>query len=116
MPDQPDTDRLKALEARLAAKREGEPDAPSEQAQYHSQAEMAWRMVSMLVAALIVGFVFGFGLDIVLGTRPWLMAVFTVLGLAAGMLSVIRIAQAMQGTQDAASAAETEKEGAKDGD
>ena len=51
----------------------------------------AFRIGTELVAALAVGVGIGWVLDEWLGTRPWLMIVFFVLGAAAGMLNVYRI-------------------------
>lgn len=44
-----------------------------------------------IVAALIVGVGFGLLLDSWLGTKPWFMLVFFVLGAAAGMFNVYRV-------------------------
>jgi F0F1-type ATP synthase assembly protein I len=41
----------------------------------------------------LIGFGIGFGLDRLLHTRPWLMLVFTVLGLAAGFVNLVRAAR-----------------------
>ena len=44
-----------------------------------------------IVAALIVSVGIGLFLDTWLGTKPWLMIVFFVLGAAAGMFNVTRV-------------------------
>jgi ATP synthase protein I len=54
------------------------------------------RMAAELVAAVIVGSVIGWGLDWVLGSRPWLFLLFFVLGFAAGVLNVVRAYERMQ--------------------
>jgi ATP synthase protein I len=54
------------------------------------------RMAAELVAAVIVGGVIGWGLDWVLGSRPWLFLLFFLLGFAAGVLNVIRAYERMQ--------------------
>lgn len=54
------------------------------------------RMASELVAAVIVGGLVGYGLDLLLGTKPWLFLVFFVLGFAAGILNVVRAYERMQ--------------------
>lgn len=95
-------DRLKALEARLNAVRaRTEPEKPHME-QHYSQAQLAWRMVIELVAGLGIGFAIGYGLDSLLGTRPWLMVVFTILGFIAGVKTMIRSAAEMQRKTDAA--------------
>ncbi|MFO6464586.1 AtpZ/AtpI family protein [Jannaschia sp. KMU-145] len=90
-----DADRLKALEAKLAAKRP--PEEKDHMEEHYSQAQLAWRMVIELVAGLGIGFGIGYGLDALLGTQPWLMVVFTLLGFAAGVKTMISSAQEMQG-------------------
>jgi ATP synthase protein I len=40
--------------------------------------------------SVIIGIGFGWWLDSKLGSTPWLMMLFTVLGMAAGFLSVFR--------------------------
>lgn len=95
MPDQPDPDRLKALEERLARAKGAQDDKPHTE-EHYSQAQHAWRMVIELVAGLGIGFGIGYGLDTLLGTRPWLMVIFTLLGFIAGVKTMIRSAQEMQ--------------------
>ena len=41
----------------------------------------------------LIGFGIGFGLDRLFHTRPWLMLVFTALGLAAGFVNLLRAAR-----------------------
>ncbi len=50
----------------------------------------AIRMGSEFIAAILVGTGIGFGLDQVLGTRPWIMLVMLLVGFAAGILNVTR--------------------------
>lgn len=59
---------------------------------------MAWRLVIELVAGLGIGFGIGYGLDIYLGTLPWLLIVFTLLGFIAGVRTMMRSAEEMQAT------------------
>jgi ATP synthase protein I len=44
----------------------------------------------MLPSSIIVGLFFGYVLDRWLGTGPWLLLVFTVLGVVSGLLSLFR--------------------------
>lgn len=102
MTDDRDIERLHALEAKLAAKR---PKAATDHMDEHySQAQLAWRMVIELVAGLGIGFGIGYGLDVLLGTTPWLMVVFVLLGFAAGVKTMIRSAQEIRGRLSAAEA------------
>ena len=52
----------------------------------------AMRLGVEMIAALIVGVTIGYFLDRWLGTKPWLMLLFFVLGSAAGCLGVYRAA------------------------
>jgi ATP synthase protein I len=54
------------------------------------------RMAMDLVSAVFVGGIIGWGLDWVLGSRPWLLLLFFVLGFAAGILNVMRTYGRMQ--------------------
>jgi ATP synthase protein I len=56
----------------------------------------ALRLATELVVGVGVGGVIGWGLDRVLGTAPFFMVVFLILGAAAGILNVMRTAKAMQ--------------------
>lgn len=105
MPDTRDADRLKALEERIArVKKAAEPEPRMDE--HYSRAEAAWRMVIELVAGLMVGFGIGYGLDVLLGTLPIFLVLFTLLGFAAGVLSVVRSARALQEKQQAQDAGE----------
>lgn len=85
---------MEALEAKLAEKRVIE--VPKRhQDEHYSQAQMAWRLVIELVTGLLVGFAMGYGLDTLFGTKPWMMIVFTLLGLAAGVNVMLRSAKEM---------------------
>lgn len=53
----------------------------------------AIRVATDLVAGIAVGVVIGWVLDHWLGTTPWLLLVFFVLGSAAGITNVMRTAQ-----------------------
>lgn len=58
---------------------------------------LALRVGVELVSALIVGVGIGFLLDRWLGTKPWLLIVFFVLGSAAGVLNVFRVVSGQGG-------------------
>ena len=44
-----------------------------------------------LLSALVVGLAIGWGLDWLLGTKPWLLALFVLLGGVAGVANVWRL-------------------------
>lgn len=104
MTAEPPPPSLKDLEARLSSLRGrtgqekdggkqgadgGEPQAPP------SAMGLAVRVGVELAAGLLVGGGVGWLLDDWLGTRPFLLLVFFVLGAAAGMLNVFRTARAL---------------------
>lgn len=85
-------DRLKQLEARIARVRQTHaPDTPHQE-EHYSKAQQGWRMVSELVAGLVIGFGIGYGLDVLLGTTPIFLVLFTLLGFAAGVRVMMRTA------------------------
>ncbi|MBY6202114.1 AtpZ/AtpI family protein [Maritalea mobilis] len=96
MSEPSESDRLKALEEKLAKAKARQAPAKPHTEEHYSQAQLAWRMVIELVAGLGIGFGIGFGLDTLLGTRPWLMMVFTILGFIAGVKTMIRSAEEVQ--------------------
>ena len=108
MADAEDTDRkarLDALERKLSEKRVKE-EPKRHQDDHHSQAHMAWRMVIELVVGLMIGFGIGFGLDTVFGTLPWFLIIFTLLGFAAGINSMMRSAKEMTASETSDDATE----------
>jgi ATP synthase protein I len=108
MADDRHSDRLKALEERIA-KAKGVTAPKPHSDEHYSQAQLAWRMVIELVAGLMIGFGIGYGLDTLLGTRPIFLMLFTLLGFAAGVKTMIRSAREIQEKQ-AASEAERKKD------
>lgn len=109
MADDPETDRLKALEERIAKAKGAQAPKPHTE-EHYSQAQLAWRMVIELVAGLGIGFGIGYGLDALFGTRPFLMVVFTLLGFAAGVKTMIRSAHEIQDKRLAEAERETERD------
>jgi len=66
---------------------------------HHSQAHAGWRMVTELVAGLLLGFCIGYGLDSLFGTLPIFLVLFVLLGFAAGVKTMLRSAQDIQRAQ-----------------
>ena len=92
----PDQKRqLEQLEEKIAAARKLQEPKPRAD-EHYSQAHLAWRMVIELVAGLGIGFGIGYGLDSLLGTLPIFLVLFTLLGLAAGIKTMLRSAQEIQ--------------------
>ena len=90
--------QMQQLEARLAAAKQTQQSGPKQE-EHYSQAQHAWRMVIELVAGLGIGFGIGYGLDSLFGTLPIFMLIFTILGLVAGIKTMIRSANEMQEQQ-----------------
>ncbi len=59
---------------------------------------LAFRVSVELVSAVAVGLAIGWVLDEWLDTRPWVMVVFIILGFAAGVMNVYRMASGMGNT------------------
>lgn len=70
----PEIDELKANDTRSA----------------QSGISQAWRLSSEFVAGVVVGTGLGWGIDHVLGTTPWGLIVFMLLGFAAAVMNVLR--------------------------
>lgn len=95
MADDRDADRLKALEERIAkAKAANEPTPRTDD--HYSRAHLAWRMVIELVAGLLIGLGIGYGLDLLFGTLPIFLVLFTLLGFAAGVQTMVRSAREVE--------------------
>lgn len=109
MSGEPDPDRLKALEERLARKRKAQAASPRGD-EHFSAASQGWRMVIELVAGLAIGFGIGYGLDAVLGTLPLFLVVFTLLGFVAGVRTMLRTAQEIRDAKQAETSASDEGE------
>ncbi|MEZ5676546.1 MAG: AtpZ/AtpI family protein [Thalassovita sp.] len=105
----PDQQRdMERLEARIAAAKAAQSPKPRAD-EHYSMANQAWRMVIELVAGLGIGFGIGYGLDGLFGTIPIFLVIFTLLGLAAGIQTMIRTAKEVQETNMAAEAKKNER-------
>lgn len=81
---------------------------------------LAFRVSVELVSAVAVGLAIGWVLDTWLGTRPWVMVVFIILGFCAGVMNVYRVASSMghagsTSQKDDASGAKTADETPEEG-
>lgn len=114
MADEPDPDRLRALEARLAGvKEKSKPRVASDTGKGFSQGEVAWRMVIELVTGMLIGMAVGYGLDWLFGTMPVFLAIFALLGFAAGVRTMLRTAAQLNKTAEGQPAAD--RKGDQDG-
>ena len=62
---------------------------------HRSYLGIAFKMSTELVSAVVVGTIIGFILDNWFGTKPWLILLFFFLGVATGILNVIKSAKKM---------------------
>ncbi len=88
--------RLHDLEGRVRDARARHAPASPEAQERAAAMGQALRLATELVAGVAVGGFIGWALDRWLGTQPVLMAVFLILGAAAGILNVMRSAQKRQ--------------------
>ena len=89
-----DSDQKKSLQQRIRDLEE-DINPPEKEESPVSQANMAWRMVIDLVAGVGLGFVVGYGLDILFDTKPLNMVLFVLLGFGAGINLMLRTAKEM---------------------
>lgn len=68
------------------------PSGPPKQSAYG----MAFKFAAELIVGVLVGGAVGWFIDQKLGSAPWLMITFVILGFAGGLLNVIRAAQRAQ--------------------
>ena len=86
--------RLEALKAELGdakARDEAEHQGKSGSSSNASALGAGMRAASELVAGILVGTGLGFLLDRFLGTKPWLLIIFMMLGMAAGFRNIYRL-------------------------
>ncbi|WP_135506044.1 AtpZ/AtpI family protein [Roseovarius aestuariivivens] len=95
MVDPDERERLARLEDRINQLKAKDAPKPHQESHY-SQAQLAWRMVIEIVAGLLIGFGMGYGLDYLFGTIPIFLVIFTLLGLAAGIKTMMRSAAEIQ--------------------
>ena len=84
--------RLRDLDRRLEERRPEREHGTAPLTPARQGMAMALRLGADFVAGVLVGAVFGWGFDALLGTSPWGLIVFLLLGFAAGILSLLRTA------------------------
>ena len=85
-------ERRRQLEADLASRRPA--DKPGRKAEWAGKSSYAkaFQLSTEFVAAIFVGALLGYLIDRFLGTTPWGMILFLLLGFVAGVLNVMRSA------------------------
>ena len=83
------------FDARLAAAREKQVSKyrPKQSAASMSGAAVGFRIAIEILAAVAVGVGIGLALDTWLGTKPWLLILFCLLGFGGAMTNVMRTAR-----------------------
>lgn len=104
MESEPDPDRLRALEARLEKVKEKPKAEATTTAKGFSQGEVAWRMVIELATGIVLGAGIGYGIDVLFGTLPIFLIIFSLFGFAAGIKTMLGTAREL-GEKTAAKAA-----------
>ena len=89
MPDDLKT-RLKLAKSKFKKKN------PSDEDDKKSSFGKAFQLSTELVSAVLVATIIGFILDNWFDTKPWLIILFFFIGVAAGIINVIRSAKKMQ--------------------
>ncbi len=87
---------LDRLSRRIDAAREGIDPRPNRSLGKYQGLSIAWRMVLELVIGCGFGAAIGYAVDEVAGTGPLFLAVFGLLGFAAGVKTMMASAQQMQ--------------------
>jgi ATP synthase protein I len=87
----PDQDFEHRLDRLRAAEKKGAGDGPRRVEAAKSAFAVASRIGTELVVALAVGIGIGLLIDHWLGSQPWFLIVFALLGGAAGILNVFRL-------------------------
>ena len=101
MASEPDPDRLRALEARLQKVKGQEAPAATNTVKGFSQGELAWRMVIELATGILLGTAIGYGIDVLSGTLPIFLIIFSLFGFAAGVKTMLGTARTMGQTKTA---------------
>ena len=99
MSSEPDPKRLRALEARLSKVKGGETVSKTNTVKGFSQGEVAWRMIIELCTGMVLGMAIGYGLDVMFGTLPIFLIIFSLLGFAAGVKTMLGSARQLAQTK-----------------
>ena len=91
-----DQDRLKDLGKKIDKTLEERRGVSGPDSQEGSAAGLAIRAVSELLVGLLVCMALGWSADKYLGTAPWIMLALMPVGLAAGVVNVMRLSRSKQ--------------------
>ena len=102
MASEPDPERLRALEVRLKKVTAAPEVKRSNTAKGFSQGEVAWRMVIELATGIMLGTAIGYGIDVLFGTLPIFLVIFSLFGFAAGVKTMLGSARELGRKAEAA--------------
>lgn len=89
--------RLRELDERLALqRRKSDPAYQEGSGREVSGIGKAVRLVSEFASAILVGILMGYGIDQLLGSTPWGILIFLLIGFAAGLLNLVRAAKRLE--------------------
>ena len=95
----PPSDQLEEFERRLDKTLEERKGSSGLDTQEGSAAGLAMRAVTELLVGLVVCMTGGYFADKYLGTAPWIMLALMPLGLAAGVMNVMRLSNSKQANE-----------------
>lgn len=98
MEDKPGQSELDQLENRLEKVREAQEKEKPRHTGSGKAMSVAFRIIAELVIGILVGTAIGWFLDDWLGTAPWFLIAFFILGFVAGLINVSRAAGEMATT------------------
>lgn len=110
---EPSLDALRHRLSEAKAKQARGRRTPSGSVERSEGMAAGFRIAVELTAALVVGGGIGYVLDLWLGTRPWLLIVFFMIGAAAGFLTIYRTGQELDARARQRRQAETAAEKAR---
>ena len=84
-------ERRKSLEKDLTEALPKDEGAKSSDAVSREGYNQALKISSEFIAAVIVGGIIGYLLDMILPTKPWGMVFFVLIGFCAGVMNVLRV-------------------------
>jgi len=87
---------LESFDKRLQRTKASIQDRDKQAFHQASAYSFGFRLATDLVAGMLAGFGIGWLLDYWLGTSPWLLLIFIVLGICAGIANVIRAAKSIE--------------------
>ena len=84
--------RLDQLRDKVEPKAKGNVDIQQSVTLYTKGMTIAFSFVG----GIVVGLIMGLGLDHLLGTRPWFLVIMTLFGVAAGIVTAVRMARELE--------------------